>query len=133
MHSIVKMLGLAVALALVPMIAEAQVVTCRLSPYDAQRYTGGGRDCRTSHIDSNGTCYCQTRAGPIGGSIVGGARYRGDYGGGQPVLRCRISPNASRYTGGDRDCSVRSAGPGGTCTCPSAIGPIRGYIVQGFR
>lgn len=43
---------------------------------------------------------------------------------------CRISPEASRFTGGRRDCGASNIGPGGSCYCPSDRGPIRGVFIQ---
>jgi hypothetical protein len=106
-------------------------VTCRLSPESADRYTGGNRDCRSSQIGPDGTCYCPSRAGPIPGNVVGRSRaYRG-YSEDQEV-RCRVSPEASRYRGGNRDCNVRRVGRGGTCYCPSSRGPLPGVIVEAY-
>lgn len=118
-------------------------VTCRISP-EASNYTGGRRDCGTRQIGSDGTCYCPSSAGPIPGQIVSqrrqpyGRPYGGGYGYGSgygdgTLMRCRISSEASRYTGGSRDCDVRRVGPDGTCYCPSGVGPLPGQIVSSQR
>lgn len=123
-------------------------VTCRVSPTNADRFRGGDRDCRTNDV-RGGTCYCPSARGMIPGDVVrgggggygGGGYGGGGYGGGGyggyyepqrrgPRLVCRISASAAVYTGGDRDCSYTGRGPGGSCYCPSARGPIRGDVVQ---
>ena len=116
---------------IIPALSQNSV--CRLPSDVAERYNGGDRDCRAHRVDSNGSCYCRTAIGLVRGQTV--STYRGNFGGGYgggSILRCRVSSEASRYTGGDRDCSVRSAGRGGTCYCPSSVGPIQGQIVRGY-
>ena len=137
MRTVAALLLLLVSAAVSP--ASAQYgdygsVTCRISP-EASVYTGGSRDCGTRQIGPDGTCYCPSSAGPIPGQIVSTPRrpyYGRRYGEGQS-MRCWVSPEASRYTGGSRDCDVWDVGPNGSCSCPSAIGPIAGQIVSARR
>lgn len=123
-------------------------VLCRVGPDAAARYRGGRRDCMTNRIGPGGLCYCPSSGGAIEGDIVRGSGGWGGGGGGwgpggggggggwgEPPRRgfsgiCRISPEASRFTGGRRDCSASNIGPGGSCFCPSERGPIRGVFIS---
>lgn len=105
---------------------------CRVSPEGA-RYTGGNRDCNARRVGPDGSCSCPSSYGPIPGVVVGQYGGRGGYGGRgyrpRMVTVCRISPEASRYTGGNRDCGPQYS-DGRSCACPSSRGMIPGQLVR---
>jgi len=103
-------------------------LVCRVSP-EASRYTGGDRDCRARQVGPDGSCSCPSAYGPVPGVVVG--QYGGRSRGYAPrvVTVCRVSPQGSRYTGGDRDCPPDYS-DGRTCACPSPAGMIPGRLLR---